>query len=79
MASRTVIRKDVTGNETEYTRRKQGRHAISPELRKVKFSARIDPHTLARITEQAKKYGMTESKYADLALALFEITDNVGQ
>ncbi len=52
---------------------------MSPELRKVKFSARIDPHTLNRITEQAKKYGMTESKYADLALALFEITDNVGQ
>ena len=79
MASRTVTRKDVTGNVTEYVRGKQGRHAILPELRKVKFSARIAPDTLARITEQAKKYGMTESKYADLALALFEITDNVGQ
>lgn len=77
MSTLTVTRITADGTTTQYKRRKQGRHAIQMEMRKVKFSARIAPTTLSKVLAEAKKHGMTKSKYADIALALFEITDYV--
>ena len=80
MASNVYNRKTADGRTTTYTRKgSQGRKAMPPELRKVKFSARITMQTKARIEQESKKYNMTASAYCDIALALFDISIFVGQ
>lgn len=80
MAKNIYSRHTADGRTTAYNRKgTQGRHSLPPELRKVKFSARITPEAAARIKQEAKKHNMTASKYADLALALFDINVFVGQ
>ena len=75
MAPNIYQRKTVDGKTTIYSRAgTQGRKAKSPELRKVKFSARVDRQTAARVKKESAKYGMTKSSYANLALALFDIS-----
>ena len=79
MASNRYFRKTVDGKITWHSRKgTQGRIALPQEFRKVKFSARVSPRTKAHVKEQAEKYNMKPSFYADLALALFNM-DDVGQ
>lgn len=80
MASNIYSRKTVDGKTTMYSRKgTQGRTPLPEELRKVKFSARVSKWTKKHVQEEAKKYNMKPSAYADLALALFRIDDNVRQ
>jgi hypothetical protein len=79
MASNIYIRETVNG-ATTYTRKgTQGRKPIPPELRKIKFSARITMQTKTRVEQEAKKHNMKPSAYCDLALSLFDIGIFVGQ
>lgn len=80
MAANTFTRKTVDGKTTMFTRKgTQGRKKTLPELLKVKLSARITKQTRNRIKEQAILHNMTVSSYCDLALALFDIGNYVGQ
>lgn len=80
MANNVYQRTTIDDKTMTYSRvGTQGRHALPPELRKIKFSARVTKETAARVEQEAKKHNMTASKYADLALALFDINDYVGQ
>jgi len=80
MAPNIFTRKTADGNTTTYTRKgTQGRKKIPPELLKVKLSARIARQTRSRINERAALHNMTVSSYCDLALALFDIGNYVGQ
>jgi hypothetical protein len=80
MASNIYSRKTADGKTTMYSRKgTQGRKQLPEELRKVKFSARVSKWTKKHVQEEAKKHNMKPSAYADLALALFRIEENVGQ
>jgi len=73
MASNDFTRHTITGT-TRHTRKgTQGRNPIPDEFRLVKFSARVSPKTKAHVRKQAERLGITPSKYADLALALFVV------
>ena len=71
MASKTYFQPTVDGGYVATRLRPQGR----PKALEVKspFTAHISDSTRARIAEQAAKYGMTASAYADLALYLFDM------
>jgi len=75
MSSLTVTHRFVDGTEATFRRPKQGRKPLPKELRKVKFSARISPRTKNHVADEAKKYNMKPSAYADLALARFRMDD----
>ena len=71
MASNTFTRHTITG-DTQHTRKgTQGRKPIANRL--VKFSARVSTATKSHVKKQAARLGITPSKYADLALALFDV------
>lgn len=76
MASRTVTRHYADRTTATFARSKQGRRSLPPGEAKVKFSARIHPLTEAHVLEQARRYGMSASAYADLALAAYEISSD---
>lgn len=76
MSSSTVTRTFADGTTETFARPKQGRNKLPPGEAKVKFSARIHPLTEAHVLEQARRYGMSASAYADLALAAYEISSD---
>lgn len=76
MATKTYSRTTITG-ETRHSRKEEQGRPVTGQ-RKVKFSARVSDSTKARVKAEAKKYNMTSSYYADIALSLFRI-NSVGQ
>ena len=71
MASNIYTRQTATGTTRHSRKGTQGRKPVSNRL--VKFSARVSTATKAHVKEQAERLGITPSKYADLALALFDV------
>ena len=71
MATNTRIVQTVTGPVTIRREKPQGR----PKAAEVKspFTAQLSDQTRARVAEQAAKYSMSQSAYADLALYHFDM------
>ncbi len=75
MGHNTYFRRTVTGGEWHSRKGTQGRRS---GIRKVKFSARVSAETKQHVQAQAMAFGITPSRYADIALSLFSM-DSVGQ
>ena len=70
-----TIYKDVDGKLHRWNHAKRGRKPQSPELVRVKMEFRTLPATKTRVIAEAKKHGVTPSRYIDLAVSLFDVSE----